>query len=70
MKHLFCSTAFSILDLSRTSKRIIAWSVDVCLCVLATWLAFYLRLDEFVKINNDFARPALLSIALALPIFG
>ena len=70
MKCLVHSTASPILGLSRTAKRIIALSVDVCLCVLATWLAFYLRLDEFVKLNNDLARPAFLSIALALPIFA
>ena len=59
-----------ILRLPRTSKQFAALSVDVCLCVLATWSAFYLRLDEFVKINSEFARPAVLSIALALPIFA
>jgi len=70
IKRLFRSTASPILGLSRTAKRTVALSVDVCLCVLATWLAFYLRLDEFVKINNDLARPAFLSIALVLPIFA
>ena len=70
MKRLFRSTASPIFGLSRTAKRIIAMSVDICLCVLATWLAFALRLDEFVKINNDLARPAFLSIAIVLPIFA
>ena len=70
MKRLFNSTASPILGLSRPTKRIIALSIDVCLCILATWLAFYLRLDEFVNIDNELARPALLSIALALPIFA
>jgi len=70
VKRLFRSTASPVLGLSRAAKRIIAFSVDICLCILATWLAFYLRLDEFVKINNDLARPAFLSVALALPIFA
>lgn len=70
MKRLFNSTASPILGLSRPTKRIIALSIDVCLCILATWVAFYLRLDEFINIDNELARPALLSIALALPIFA
>lgn len=70
MRKLFHSTASTVLGFSRTSKRFVALSVDVCLCILATWLAFYLRLDEFVNINNDVARPAFWSIALALPIFA
>lgn len=57
-------------SLSRMAKISIVLSVDTCLCILSTWLAFYLRLDEFVKINNDLVRPAFLSIFLALPIFA
>jgi len=70
VKRLARSSAPPIVNLPRTAKQVIALSVDACLCVLATWLAFYLRLDEFVRIDNELARPAIVSIVIALPIFG
>jgi hypothetical protein len=42
----------SILPLPRYAKRIIAIIVDIGLCILFTWIAFYLRLEEFIKIND------------------
>lgn len=59
-----------LLGLPRAVKRSLVMVVDVCVCILATWMAFYLRLDEFVTLNNEVARPVFLSIALALPIFA
>jgi len=70
MKWLFQSNASSILGLSRTTKRLIVVSIDVCACILATWLAFYLRLGEFVEIDENMTRPVGLSVAIALPIFA
>lgn len=70
MKQLFRSVASPVLSLSRNTKRLVVLSVDICLCVLATWLALYLRLDEFVAIDGDFARPVFLSVVLAIPIFA
>ena len=70
MKWLFQSNASSILGLSRTTKRLIVVSIDVCACLLATWLAFYLRLGEFVEIDENMTRPVGLSVAIALPIFA
>lgn len=70
MKRLFRSTASPVLALPRSIKRLIALSVDICLCVLATWLAFYLRLGEFVTISNELGRPTLISIIIVLPIFA
>jgi FlaA1/EpsC-like NDP-sugar epimerase len=70
VKRMFRLTGAPIVGISRTAKRIIVLSVDVCLCIFATWFAFYLRLDEFVKINSDLAHPAFLSITLAIPIFS
>jgi FlaA1/EpsC-like NDP-sugar epimerase len=61
--------AFHILSLQRSVKRIIVFFIDSCICVLATWLAFYLRLDEFVTIDR-FGLAALLSLSIALPIFA
>lgn len=64
-----------MLALPRLAKRLIALSVDMALCVFTVWLAFYLRLDEFVSLTGDsqwasgLVWAALVSMALALPIF-
>ena len=70
MRRLKKHSAKSTLALPRVTKRVIVITVDICLCVLATWLAFYLRLDTFGFVNNDLSQPVILSIALALPIFS
>jgi FlaA1/EpsC-like NDP-sugar epimerase len=59
----------SILSLPRYSKRIIAIISDLALCVLCTWLAFYLRLDELILFKDFDFYPAILSVVIALPIF-
>jgi len=59
----------NIISLPRYSKRIIAILLDVGLCIFCVWLAFYLRLEEFVKINDITIFAVLISILLAIPIF-
>jgi FlaA1/EpsC-like NDP-sugar epimerase len=59
----------STSELPRMAKQFIAASTDVCLCVLATWLAFYLRVGEFVRIDDQGMNSTVLSIMIALPIF-
>ena len=59
----------SILSLHRYSKRVIALSTDAILCILCTWLAYVLRLEELVLFKDFNFYLALLSITLALPIF-
>jgi FlaA1/EpsC-like NDP-sugar epimerase len=59
----------NIVNLPRYAKRIIAIIIDLGLCVLCTWLAFYLRLEQFVKINDVTTLAVLISISLAIPIF-
>jgi FlaA1/EpsC-like NDP-sugar epimerase len=64
-----------MLALPRLAKRLIALSVDMALCVFAVWVAFYLRLDEFVSVTGDsewssgLVWAALVSVVLAVPIF-
>ena len=62
-----------ILTLPRPIKRLIVLLVDVTLCVLTVWLAFFLRLDEWVRLVGDpFWRPGLaaaISVLLAIPLF-
>jgi len=45
-------SALPVLALPRTAKRLIALAVDASLCVLTMWLAFYLRLGEFVALSG------------------
>jgi FlaA1/EpsC-like NDP-sugar epimerase len=59
----------SILNLPRFTKQIIAIIVDLSLCVLSTWLAFYLRLDEFISIQGVALTAVMASVTLAFPIF-
>jgi FlaA1/EpsC-like NDP-sugar epimerase len=60
----------SVLILPRFVKQTIAIILDLSLCILCTWLAFYLRLEQFILIKNDHVlSAALVSIILALPFF-
>ncbi|MDA7457734.1 polysaccharide biosynthesis protein [Candidatus Pelagibacter ubique] len=59
----------NIINLPRYAKRTIIIVLDLSLCVLCTWLAFYLRLEQFIKINDVAILATLVSITLAIPIF-
>jgi len=59
----------SILSLHRYSKRSIAIMTDIGLCVLCTWLAFTLRLEELILFKDFNIYPALISIFIAIPTF-
>lgn len=58
-----------ILAIPRFAKRWIALSVDFGLCILTVWLAYYLRLGEFVAISGNALWAVIVSIGVALPIF-
>jgi FlaA1/EpsC-like NDP-sugar epimerase len=58
-----------ILNLPRFTKQIVAIIVDLSLCVLCTWFAFYLRFDQFISIKGAGLIAGMTSIALALPVF-
>lgn len=65
--------ANQVLDMPRIAKRVLVVVVDATLCVLTTWIAFYLRLDEWVRLTpNAYWTPdtaAAVSVAIAIPIF-
>lgn len=69
MKKPLFRLAVPILALPRAAKRLVALSVDLALCVLTVWLAYYLRLGEFVALSGSMLWAAVASIAIALPIF-
>ena len=58
-----------ILALPRWAKRLVVLAVDTALCLLTVWLAYYLRLGEFVSMSGNTLFAALFSICAALPIF-
>ena len=67
------SLAKKTLMMPRLLKRGIVISVDMSLCLITVWLAFYLRLGELIKLSGDnIWQPmwaVLGSLFLALPIF-
>jgi FlaA1/EpsC-like NDP-sugar epimerase len=61
--------ANAALDLPRSIKRILVICVDISLCLLTVWLAYFLRLDYFVPLSGRALWAGLASVAIALPIF-
>jgi len=65
--------ASSLLAMPRWAKRSLAILTDASLCIVAVWLAFYLRLDEWVRLfDGPQYRADLASgvaLLLALPLF-
>ena len=59
----------NISDIPRYAKMLVVIAMDVSLCILSTWLAFYLRLEELVKIDNVTILAFEISILIAIPIF-
>ncbi len=64
-----------VLAIPRPAKRAVVILLDVSLCVLTVWLAYYLRLGEFISFSRNHqwgmggALAAAGSVALALPLF-
>lgn len=58
-----------LLALSRVSKRIISIVIDMALCTLSVWIAYYLRLGAFLSLDGRPSLAVVVSICLAIPIF-
>ena len=69
MKKPLFTLAQPILALPRAAKRFVALSVDLGLCILTVWLAYYLRLGEFVTLSGPALWAVGVAICIALPIF-
>jgi FlaA1/EpsC-like NDP-sugar epimerase len=65
--------ALPLLALPRPAKRAVALAVDASLIVLTVWIAFYLRLDEWVRLSGEGLFQPMWAIAaswlIALPLF-
>ena len=57
------------LNLPRYAKQVLAIFSDSALCIIATWIAFYLRLDKAVILQGNSFLAAIISILLAITIF-
>lgn len=60
---------FLLVELPRPTKKLIVLSLDVCIAVFATWLAFCLRFDEFVGLSEPLLWAMAASVLIGLPIF-
>lgn len=75
LKSRLARIAPPLLALPRPAKRLIVVILDACLCALAVWLAYYLRLGEFVSFTGPSSwaqgaiKAAIASVSIALPIF-
>ena len=69
MKNYMKEFSNSILSLHRYSKRTIAIITDTALCILCTWIAFTLRLEEFILFKDFNFYPAIIATVFAIPIF-
>ena len=58
-----------MLAMPRSAKRLLALTVDMGLCILTVWLAYYLRLGVFVSLSGKSLYAVAASVGIALPIF-
>lgn len=58
-----------VLSMPRAAKILVVFSVDISLCVISVWFAYYLRLGTFVTLSGEALIVVAASIFLALPIF-
>jgi FlaA1/EpsC-like NDP-sugar epimerase len=63
------SIAQHVIRLPRWSKRALTVTVDTSLCILAVWVAYFLRLSMWIPLNGPPVWAVLVSLGLALPIF-
>lgn len=70
MKRIFCLCAHYMLALPRTVKKITVITVDIFLCFVSTWFAFYLRFENPSISASTLLPPTVLAITFVLPIFS
>lgn len=64
-----------VLAIPRALKQALVICLDFALCILTVWLAFYLRLGDFITVNSPtlwvggFLWAAIISAFVAIPVF-
>ncbi len=61
--------ANSLLAMPRLAKRGMAIMVDISLCVLAVWVALYLRLEVWLRLEPPYLWAVVGSVLFAIPLF-
>ena len=73
MKNIFKQLAIPVLAMPRIAKRGVVLGLDGAFCALTVWLAFYLRLGEFIPIAGTAewtpGVAVLVSLIFGIPIF-
>lgn len=69
MKNSVSQWTVPVLALPRFAKRAVVLSVDLGLCVLGVWIAYYLRLGEFIALFGAPLWAVGVSVCIALPVF-
>lgn len=59
----------ALLAMPRLAKRALAVGVDVALCVLAVWVALFLRLEVWLRLEPPYLWAVVGSVLIALPLF-
>jgi len=59
-----------LLLMPRYIKRLAVVVCDICFCILATWVSFYLILGEFGRPNDAYLIVSLSSIFMIIPTFS
>jgi len=59
----------TLLAMPRLAKRALAVGVDVALCVLAVWVALFLRLEVWLRLEPPYLWAVIGSVLIALPLF-
>ena len=69
MQNIILKISSTLLTLPRYVKRLAAVICDILLCVIALWLAYYLRLDEFMSLRGNTFLVTIITITIAIPVF-
>lgn len=69
MKQFDSRLAESAIALPRYAKRLVVICVDATLGVFALWLAYYLRVGEFIPLAGNALIAAYVGVGLSIPIF-
>src|SRR5690606_23185080 len=62
-------TTDRLLSLPRPAKRLVAVSSDLFLVIVTVWLAFVLRLEDFIPLSYPVLTAAATSAVIAVPVF-
>lgn len=60
----------SILALPRQVKQFVVVAVDAFLCILSVWVAFYLRLGDWVDVTRPVIYAMAMALLVAIPVFS